>query len=346
MKYFLMGCETRPLVVERKWTERDLNPRLPRCERSNNQELATIQENNPELTLNTQTLKNLINAITQEKAEKNPNVELEIKPELLTEFQNYMKINMRLEERTVKDTAGIIKKFLVGANYKVSYDTVEKFLKGYINNPPKTYNTQITALRRFISVFLKKGEMIDSFKMAVVDALKNIQTPTKQQVCLGFEALEDCHQKAAYLFVATTGLRKNEALMLKIDKVDMLTRAVIPMHFNRTKRSGITFFNEETEYWLKQHLESRTESDRLFTFSDRQWKKIWSKASKAAGIKITPQVLRVWFASELGDRLIPDRYIDVFCGRAPRSVLAKHYTAKGIERLRAIYEKARLNVLA
>jgi hypothetical protein len=32
---------------------------------------------------------------------------------------------------------------------------------------------------------------------------------------LAFDALEDCHAKAAFLFVATTGLRKSEVLKAK-----------------------------------------------------------------------------------------------------------------------------------
>jgi integrase len=181
--------------------------------------------------------------------------------------------------------------------------------------------------------------------MAVVDNLKNIEVPTKAQMRLGFEALNDCHSRAVFLFVATTGLRKSEVRKLNKDKISFETRAVVPMHFNRTKRSGITFFNEETEFWLRQHLTSCKESECLFSFSDSEWEKIWETASKAAGFKITPQILRVWFASEMGDALIPDRYIDIFEGRAPRSVLAKHYTSKGIQRLKTIYEKANLNIL-
>ena len=46
-----------------------------------------------------------------------------------------------------------------------------------------------------------------------------------------------------------------------------------------------------------------------------------------------------------GESLIPDRFVDVFQGRAPRSVLAKHYTGKGLERLKRIYDKADLKVL-
>ena len=57
------------------------------------------------------------------------------------------------------------------------------------------------------------------------------------------------------------------------------------------------------------------------------------------------KILRFWFATELGESLIPDRFVDVFQGRAPRSVLAKHYTGKGLERLKRIYDKANLKVL-
>jgi intergrase/recombinase len=69
---------------------------------------------------------------------------------------------------------------------------------------------------------------------------------------------------------------------------------------------------------------------------------LWKTATKAAGVKITPQVLRVWFSMEMGEQSIPDRFVDIFQGRAPRSVLAKHYTSKGIETLRGIYDRANL----
>ena len=55
--------------------------------------------------------------------------------------------------------------------------------------------------------------------------------------------------------------------------------------------------------------------------------------------------LEAWFATEMGESLIPDRFVDIFQGRAPRSVLAKHYTGNGLERLKRIYDKADLKVL-
>lgn len=39
----------------------------------------------------------------------------------------------------------------------------------------------------------------------------------------------------------------------------------------------------------------------------------------------------MWFATKIGKFGVPDRYVDVFKGRAPRSVLAKHYTGKGLQ---------------
>lgn len=46
--------------------------------------------------------------------------------------------------------------------------------------------------------------------------------------------------------------------------------------------------------------------------------------------------------SELG---VTDRFIDIFQGRAPISVLAKHYTGKRLLRLKRIYDKADLKIL-
>jgi len=43
---------------------------------------------------------------------------------------------------------------------------------------------------------------------------------------------------------------------------------------------------------------------------------------------------------------VPERYIDAFCGRVPKSVLAKHYTDYLPEKLKLIYDKAGLKVLS
>jgi integrase len=158
--------------------------------------------------------------------------------------------------------------------------------------------------------------------------------------------LKSVKAKAIYLFVATTGLRKGEILSLQKNQVDRKTCTVIPKHFTRKKRSGITFYNSETAAWLSKYMyERKDDSEKLFSISDRTWKKIWKDASKNACVKITSKVLRAWFSTEMGELGVPDRFVDVFQGRAPRSVLAKHYTGKRLERLKRIYDKANLKIL-
>jgi intergrase/recombinase len=73
---------------------------------------------------------------------------------------------------------------------------------------------------------------------------------------------------------------------------------------------------------------------------------LFIETSEKIGIKITPQVLREWFACEMGRLGVPDRYVDAFCGRVPRTVLARHYTEFGPERLKEIYDRANLRVLS
>lgn len=44
--------------------------------------------------------------------------------------------------------------------------------------------------------------------------------------------------------------------------------------------------------------------------------------------------------------MVPDRFVDVFQGRAPKSVLARHYTGKSLETLKKIYNKVALSILS
>jgi len=37
-----------------------------------------------------------------------------------------------------------------------------------------------------------------------------------------------------------------------------------------------------------------------------------------------------FFSQEMEKAFVPDRYIDVFQGRAPKNVLARHYNPQGI----------------
>ena len=268
-------------------------------------------------------------------------------PEVLESFSDFLKVNRRLENSTIKENLQDVRRFLEMSNYAVSYLNIKKYLATYIEKAPKTYNSQITSLRRFVRDFLGFEKLIMSFKMAPVDECRWYEDlPSKEQLRKGFKGLNDVRAKAIYLFTASTGLRKGEILCLQKNQINRENHAVVPKHFTRKKRSGITFYNDEAAEWLEKYLSQRKDdSEKLFVISDRQWRKIWINASKSAATRITSKILRAWLSTELGELGVPDRFVDVFQGRAPRGVLAKHYTGKGLERLKRIYEKANLKVL-
>ena len=139
-------------------------------------------------------------------------------------------------------------------------------------------------------------------------------------------------------------------LGLTIDDVDLENRLIIPngaRENGTTKMSWATCFNVEAETYLRKFREKNNGHDnRLMPMASVTVKRTFDRASKKTGIRITPQVLREWFCSQLGELGVPDRYVDALCGRTPKSVLARHYTDYSPEKLKRIYDKANLTVLS
>ena len=86
-------------------------------------------------------------------------------------------------------------------------------------------------------------------------------------------------------------------------------------------------------------------SDRLFPIQRDEVVELWKAAREKTGIDITPQKLRQWFCSEMLRLGVSETYVDAFCGRVPKSVLARHYTDFSPQKLE-ISEKANIEVLA
>ena len=264
----------------------------------------------------------------------------------VSDFWQYCKIEERLSKKVARDYKNVAKRLLVSCNGEICRHSMREFLKPYLQKKPKTYNNIIDALRAFILRYLQKPELMNGFKHSHVPSNYERLLPTREQLKKGFEALDSDKERAVYLFFATTGLRRGEVWNLTKGNVDFETRCVKAKHDTRTKRAGVTFYNEECERYLKKYLASRKDdSNKLFRIGYRQFRLIFKKASRAAGFKITPQVLRRWHSTMLGELMVPDRFVDVFQGRAPRSVLARHYTGKGLMRLERIYSRAGLRVL-
>jgi len=265
-----------------------------------------------------------------------------------SEFQKHCAIDERLETRVCRDYRNTALRFLRFTKGEVSQESVRAYLSSYVEKAPKTYNNQLCGLRAFVMRFLKRKELMEGFKKAHEDGNFEVELPTKAQIRRGFEALSDDKERAIYLLYASSGLRQMELRKLnRFTDIDFNLRAVKSKHNTRTKKAGVTFYNEECEVYLKKYLSSRRDSsETLLPISNCAFYAMWKNVSESAGVKITPQVLRKWHSTELGERGVPDRYVDVFQGRAPKTVIAKFYTGKELERLKRIYDKAELKVLS
>lgn len=154
--------------------------------------------------------------------------------------------------------------------------------------------------------------------------------------------------KLIFLFYATSGLRRSEALQLDITDIDVTDQMVILHHRDsQTKHTYLTFYNDECRKYMDEYLDLRDETvSRLFQFADRTVNRWFEVAKHESGIYLNPQRLREFFCSEMLRLGVQECYVDSFCGRMPRSILARHYTDYSPERLKKIYDNANLRVLS
>jgi len=293
------------------WTERELNPRPPECKSSLREETAFRLSSYDETG------------------------------DLLRKFREFLLVDLRRGRKTTYEAVRVVGNFLDSLECsEVSRETVRCYLK-QIDGESK-YRNILAAFKRFFRDFLEKPELVSTFKFPAAQ-FKPKLVPCKDDLQKFFNCLDSELSEALFLFYASTGLRKNEVLSLTLKDIDFEKRMVVPKcHKGFTKSSYLSFYNEEAESSLSK---IKSNNGRLFQISDRQYKKIWKSAREKTGLNITPQRLREWFCCEMGSLGVSDRYIDAFCGRTPKSVLARHYTDYNPERLKKIYDGANLKVL-
>jgi integrase len=258
---------------------------------------------------------------------------------------------LQLTEGTSELHARLIKKHLEAICKEPKVVTIED-LRAYLKNvkismAPSTYKNILASLKRFYRDFLGMKDLVESFKFPEQD-FKPIKVPTKRDLAIFYQALKGRRDPALFLVFASSGLRHTEVLSLdRFENVNFEKRILTPnKENNESKHTWVSFYNGEAEKALNEYLGSRKDSDpRLFPISKRHVLRIFKRAFEATGIRITPQMLRDWFCCEMGELGVQDRYVDAFCGRVPRSILARHYTDYSPEKLKRIYDKAGLKVL-
>jgi len=267
----------------------------------------------------------------------------------LDDFHDFCKVDLGLAETTAKEYKRKMKRFFKAVDKPASSITTEDirgYLKPLSSGSANSYGNTLKPIKRFFRDYMKMGEVVESFRFRKI-MLKPVVVPSKDQLKRFYQALRTPRARALFLMYASTGLRKMELLSLTKDDIDWEKRMIIPNnHDGGTKKSWVTFFNHEAECALKEYLATRKDGNpKLFRISPHTFIDVWRYAYQDSGIRITPQVLREWFCDELGRLGVPDRYVDAFCGRVPKSVLAKRYSDFAPEKLLEVYGKANIKIL-
>jgi len=267
----------------------------------------------------------------------------------LEDFKLFAKAKLNLSQGTVYHYMSKVRTFL-----KHRKTVTDKDIQYYIEKKKK--ECCLDYVSNIISAF--KSYFRDYKGLSFMNGYKHPSSPLKmkkeiepRKVNRFLEAIDDLTVKCMAVLLATSGLRKSEVWNLRKSDVDRELKCIIPnCHSGETKQSGISFYNEEAEKVLEEYLEKekalQNKNERLFVIGHERFLRAWKRAREKSKVYLKPKDMRDFFSQEMGKALIPDRFIDIFQGRAPKNVLAKHYTPQGIRMLREIYDKACLKVLS
>ncbi len=270
---------------------------------------------------------------------------VQYKYSIVEDLRRFLKIEHQLTDRTVKDHKNILSKFL--QTYDGSMITrrnIQDYLSKIENK--NTYRNNLSTLKILFRDFMRMSSIIDGFRFPKT-MLSPKMIPTKEELQAFYNAIDNLRDKTIFLLFATSGLRMEELLNITSDEVDFKKRMLSPKSNGTTKLTWISFYNSEAEGLLSEYLQKRdTKSKRLFPHSESEVKKIWFKTRQQTKFDITPQVLREWFAEEMSNRGVSERYVDGFCGRVPRTIIGRYYSDHRPDKLKTIYDKADLKVLS
>jgi len=266
---------------------------------------------------------------------------------VIDDFRDFCVVEKRLALDSARHYASAVIRLLAYAkksHSEISIKDIRQYLSLYKNN--WSYANQLKGLKTFFKAYLK-NPIMDEFVFPRRQFNFNHYMPSKQELGEFFGALDKTEDRALFLFFASSGLRRNEVLDLKVNDVDIEKGVCYPNHQSPTKNAQYGFFNKETVPYLQEWISKKgVRSFRVFPLSSTRRYMPFKEARKKTGLEITPKVLRFWNSNELARLGTPDRYVDAFQGRVPMSVISRHYTDFSLENLKQIYDKADIKVLS
>jgi len=263
-------------------------------------------------------------------------------------FHDFLLVDRQKSRRTARDYRALIRRLFKNVKV-VTVESLRAYLKGLKESCSRDYySVTLSAMKAYFRDYKGLLQLVSTFKFPRKTEKPKV-IPSKEDLRRFYEALPTLGLKAYFLLTATGGLRKAEVLGLLVSDVDFKLRMLTPKnHIGATKHSWVTFYNEEAESALMLFRENMTSkqkaSPKLIPIGSREFKRGWKMAKEKTGLKITSKVLRDWFAEEMGNLGMADRYIDAFQGRTPRTVLALNYTDYSPRKMKQRYEKVNLRV--
>ena len=261
---------------------------------------------------------------------------------IIDDFADFMKVDLRLKDVTITDHLSCMQKF---------FDTVRKPLNSVVVQDIRGFLKEnsschyVKAVRVFFGKYLGLTNLVRTFKVPQYP-FKPKYVPSKEELQAFYKMLNQ-RDRVIFLLLATSGLRYHEVMELRQSDLDLEKKMIKPLIDNSSsKRAWVSFFDEETKNEIVEYLNSKSfqENEHLFSKAIEPRKMKVFKGAREKFPHITPKVLREWFCCEMARLGVQDRYVDAFCGRVPRSILARHYTDFSPEKLKEIYDKANLNL--
>lgn len=259
----------------------------------------------------------------------------------ISEYEKFAQEELKLDEKTITNHLSTISRFLAYSKGVINTNSVKEFLDS--NDSLSWKSNQIKALRKYIRDFLNLGNWMEEFKFSKSNA--KIRTIPTDEDLMKFLQLLPKQTQVIALVLVTSGLRIGEVLSLRFvniaNELNMID--VSKVHEGDTKHSWLSFVTQQTieilyEYLREINFDYEDES-KLFSNSSRVVQSNFEQASEKIGFKLNPHTLRMIFTEKCTIAGIKDKYINAFCGRVSKSVLAKNYTDYSPTSLKREYEK-------
>lgn len=267
--------------------------------------------------------------------------------------------------RTVESYVSHIRYFLSYCDVDAGYEDLKDFLvhirdeKGYTLSTCNNYFASLSTFYDFLE-FEKKVErnLVPAFRKRYLRSYKKNYTPETRQL-IGIEDMAQLVNAPEYLvyrtlilFLAKTGIRRNELITLDREDLDL---DCLTVHLKTTaKRSNRTvFFDLETKSFLEVYLDERTDSQKALFVGRQDFHRItrnrvYDVVSGYAGKiglhdpeghldeKFGPHCCRHWFTTWLRRSGMPRTFIQELRGDS-RGEAIDVYDHIALDELKASY---------